>query len=793
MRTLAECTSIQAAATHLLETEPWDFAAVYSDAIDHFCHGFMKYHPPKQPHVNEADFHLYQHVVSMGYVYHDMMLGRLIELAGDDATVILMSDHGFHPDHLRPKVMPIEPAGPATEHRDFGIFIASGPGIRSGEQVRGANLLDVTPTILTAYDLPVGEDMDGKVLTDIFEDAPEVQTIPSWEDVPGASGQHSPDFELSAAESKEALEQLVALGYIEPPDDDSDKAVAQCQRELDYNLARSYMDAGLHGEAIPLLASLYKRYPLEFRFGIQLANCLQATQNIYDLGRLVDDLNARWRTTREEARNRLRGMAAVIKARRAQWDEFNRLDEERKDDPNRPPKLARRGPNGKPMLFTEGEQHILRRLRGISRGNPQTLDYLAASVAMARNEYEKALEIMQTSELTKQESPTFQTQVGHVYMQLRRVDEAEQAFRKALELDEYYPNAILGLCRVCLARGKGQEALEHGERAIGLKSHFAPAHYYLGLAREEVSDVDGAIASYEQALAQNPNFVEAHLCLSRLYEKSRNDLDRAAEHRRAADELEKDARTAFEFRDPIELPTISPEELREQLPELPREDPMTSETFLRCLAHPPDRQEREKREAAEQVVTVVSGLPRSGTSMMMQMLAATGIEPFSDGKRSADENNPKGYYEAELVKQISHKNTWVPDCAGHVVKIVAQLIPYLPQQLKYRVIFMDRPIEEVLNSQQKMLDRLGESGGNIEPERLGETFRKQVEFAFGLMNAHGVPVLKVPYGDAIADPADVAARVAEFLGGDLDVDAMAAAVDPKLYRERKAAETPQSR
>ena len=101
MKMIAECTSIHSAATHLLENEPWDFAAIYYDAIDHFSHGFMKYHPPQQRQIPDQDFRLYSNVVTAGYVYHDMMLGRLLEFAGEDTTVILMSDHGFHPDHLR--------------------------------------------------------------------------------------------------------------------------------------------------------------------------------------------------------------------------------------------------------------------------------------------------------------------------------------------------------------------------------------------------------------------------------------------------------------------------------------------------------------------------------------------------------------------------------------------------------------------------------------------------------------------------------------------------------------------
>jgi len=126
MRTLAECMSIHSAASWLVDNQPWDFFAVYYDAIDHFCHGFMKYHPPRQSWIGERDFELYHNVVSMAYQFHDQMLETLLEKAGEDTTVILMSDHGFHPDHLRPASIPDIPTGPAIEHRDFGILAISG-------------------------------------------------------------------------------------------------------------------------------------------------------------------------------------------------------------------------------------------------------------------------------------------------------------------------------------------------------------------------------------------------------------------------------------------------------------------------------------------------------------------------------------------------------------------------------------------------------------------------------------------------------------------------------------------
>lgn len=146
---LAESWSIHNAATHLLAGEPdWDFMAVYYRAIDEISHLFMPYHPPRMAGIPEADFNLYKHVVAGAYRLHDLFLSRLVQLAGPDAAIVLVSDHGFHSDHLRPRFTPRVPAGITVWHRPQGVFIASGPGFARDGLVYGGRLLDVTPTIL---------------------------------------------------------------------------------------------------------------------------------------------------------------------------------------------------------------------------------------------------------------------------------------------------------------------------------------------------------------------------------------------------------------------------------------------------------------------------------------------------------------------------------------------------------------------------------------------------------------------------------------------------------------------
>ncbi|MFM8220168.1 MAG: alkaline phosphatase family protein, partial [Planctomycetaceae bacterium] len=300
---LAECTGIQAAAVHLLQTQPdWDFAAVYFDAIDHFSHGFMKYHPPRLEWVSEADFERYHRVINGAYCYHDLMLGRLLQLVGPDTTVLLISDHGFHPDHLRPRSIPNEPAGPAAEHREFGIFVANGPGLKRDSLVFGAKLLDVTPTVLSLFDLPMGRDMDGRVLTTIYEQPPKTQYIDSWDAVPGEAGRHPPDLQMDVIDSSEALKQLVDLGYIDDPGAGAAEAVDNTVRELRYNLARACVDGGRLNQAATLFRELWDRWPRESRFGVHLLQTLLDQERPVEARETLEQLKTRKREAAEWAR-----------------------------------------------------------------------------------------------------------------------------------------------------------------------------------------------------------------------------------------------------------------------------------------------------------------------------------------------------------------------------------------------------------------------------------------------------------------------------------------------------------
>lgn len=185
-------------------------------------------------------------------------------------------------------------------------------------------------------------------------------------------------------------------------------------------------------------------------------------------------------------------------------------------------------------------------------------------------------------------------------------------------------------------------------------------------------------------------------------------------------------------------------------------------------------------------VTIVSGLPRSGTSLMMQMLSAGGMPVLTDHQRAADEDNPRGYWEFELVKNLKASSQWLPEAQGKAVKMVHLLLLDLPRAgYKYRVLLMKRHIAEVLDSQRTMLQRQGKRGAAVSTEQLAQTFLSQMErVEKWLREQPHFAWLPVDYNQLVANPAPSVEAINHFLGETLDPQKMIRAVDPQLYRQR---------
>jgi predicted AlkP superfamily phosphohydrolase/phosphomutase/tetratricopeptide (TPR) repeat protein len=653
-KTISECTSIHRAAVHILENEEWDFMAVYYDAIDHFCHGFMKYHPPRREHIPLQDFELYKNVVESGYIYHDMMLGKLLRLAGPDTTVVLLSDHGFHPDHNRPKTIPKEPTGPAIEHSPYGILVMKGPGIKKDELLFGASLLDITPTLLTLFGLPAGEDMDGKVLLQAFENEPAHETIQSWENISGPDGRHPADLEQSPEDMQAELQQLIELGYIADPGDDTEKAIKDTLNENNYNLARAYLDGQQWDSGIELLEKLHAENPTVLRYSAYLINAYQHV-------------------------GKLKKARAAVDLVREQFD----------------------------------------------RESPQ-LDLLEGSLLLAEERPKKALELFKKVEKEAGDQPQLRLRIAGAYLQLNKLEEAEAALKMVVKEDpeEVRSWYTLGICHYRLMRY--EDAVDCFLHAVGLMYYFPAAHFYLGETLTALQRYEDAVAAYEVCLRLSPGMSMARQRLIALFEQY-------------------------------------------------LEQPGKAQKYLLDF---------EKNIRGE--ITVVSGLPRSGTSMMMQMLEAGGLDIFTDRERAADENNLKGYYEHEAVKNLAKNRSWVPKAEGKAVKVIAHLLKYLPATYRYKVIFMERDVLEVVQSQQRMLARNGKkTKEDVLPLRLVQSYEQTLaEIKTWSAGQPNVDILYVPYKDAVENPFITALKINDFLDGRYAAEAMAQSVDAALYRER---------
>ncbi|HWP66221.1 MAG TPA: sulfotransferase [Candidatus Limnocylindria bacterium] len=185
-------------------------------------------------------------------------------------------------------------------------------------------------------------------------------------------------------------------------------------------------------------------------------------------------------------------------------------------------------------------------------------------------------------------------------------------------------------------------------------------------------------------------------------------------------------------------------------------------------------------------ITLVSGLPRSGTSMMMKMLEAGGMPVLADHIRRADEDNPEGYYEFERVKKIETDQAWLPEARGKVVKMISALLKHLPATYRYKIVFMRRKLEEVLASQRQMLIRRGKPTDTTSDEKMAAYFTHHLErVERWLADQPNMDVLYVSYNELMQDPETHCAAVARFLDLPLDARRMAQVASGRLYRQRR--------
>jgi len=687
---LAEAFSFHAQAVFAMENDPdWDFTAIYYRPLDEICHRFMPYHPPRMEGIPERDFELYRDVVNSTYRLYDLFLRRLLHFAGPDGTLMVVSDHGFHSDHLRPKFTPNVPAGITVWHRPHGIFAARGPGLRSDELVFGAGLLDIAPTILRHFGLPTGRDMDGRVLEEAVVERRPPEQIETWEAPGGIQRERLPADDFS---NRALLEHFVALGYLaEIPGGDAE-AAAGTQRENDWCLARAYMDAGRAGDALPLLESCVAGQPERTDFVQMLAMCQ------LQLG-----------------------------------------------------------------FLDEAEASAKRALETF--GAPDRAQYLLASIALQRNQPAEAVALLESVGGMEMTDPNGLLLLVRSFVELRRWDEAAEAAKRSIAIDADNPRPYLALTRQLLHRRLYAEAAECALAAISLDFSRANAHFLLGAALAGEGKRPEALHALLTCIKLEPVFLRAYRLLARLY---REQGDEAKSHA-----CQQQYRTILAQRKVKFIPAPKPR----TAPAAHQPAPAVASVAASAEIPPADEAKSE--------FLIVSGLPRSGTSLMMQILRAGGIPILTDGRRAADADNPEGYWEWEAIKQLPKNPGILAHAKGHAVKVVSALLPSLPRTHRYKILFMTRPIAEVIESQWTMLARQGKPTGPDKQRMAAAMDQHSHQIRKIFAASERVVMLEISYPDLVANPQPLLVELARFLGPRFTPGPeVAACIKPQLHRQR---------
>jgi predicted AlkP superfamily phosphohydrolase/phosphomutase/tetratricopeptide (TPR) repeat protein len=650
---IAEALTLRNATLWAMNKKDWDFTAVYFNELDVLSHDFMKFHPPHRKGIPEELYQVYKNVMVATYTLYDTIIAQLVKSAGEDTYVILCSDHGFYSGEQRAKTIPKFAAGIALEHNPNGVLCVTGPDIKKGQKIYNAGLLDITPTILSIMDFPIGKDMDGKVLQDIFIQPKKTALIDSWEDVAGNFGEHDKDIKRNAFSEQEALQQLVELGYIEPLEGDTAEKIAKCLSEREYNLSLVLASKSQYEDAIEILEKLYEEDLVDVRYNLDLIKYYRKTNN------------------------------------------------------------------------TQRAREILANFQRFDISNSVNFKYLEGKILFDEKKYPEALECYKTA-LSK--SPHYKDlllSLGILYNKMNKYEEAERTYKKILENDPLNLRILHGLMVAYNRSGKHEDAVDTALEILKQQPDQAATYYHLGEAFYYLERYDVSIQAFEVCLKLEPGISRARNMLLNIYSKHIEDPQKYAEHNKIYQETRKDE------------------------------------------------------------IIIVSGLPRSGTSMMMQMLHRGGMEVLSDDAVMPDESNPKGYFEFAPVKKTKLDNSWMDQAAGKAVKVIAQLLPALKMKHKLKVIFMERNINEVILSQNKMISlKSTEKKKSIDFDlRLVDTFNKQIgEIKDWVEEKNNIEILYVNYKDVIENPETEIRKINYFLNWQLNEDAMKTAIDNDLYR-----------
>ena len=625
---LARSASVHNLITQALENDDWDFSAVYLEALDHFSHIASQYLAPKLEGISTDDFNKYSEIIPAAYRWHDMMLGRLMELVGKDCHIIILSDHGFEVSTDRSVKLPNLPAAPALEHRPYGVFVASGPSFTSNKALYGASLLDIAPTILNLYHLPLAEDMPGRAIADLFREKNKSSFIPSWE----LSGPGPSFMPADQGNQQAILQQLDELGYIDLSGANQAQLIKE---EWEYNRLLSLFDAGDYQTAWQGFQAAFKDKK-DFRYlnlGAKL--CLE------------------------------RKDLAAFEAYLSTW----------------------------PANF---------------KNSPLAI-YFEATAAMLQGDFKKAQNHLLNIEKEGLVSTQLYFELGRTAFLLGELKTASENYKRCLNINPQYSSALSGLAAVKVEQLEYAAALNILQESISLRFFQPQAHYLLAFCFKQEDELEAALQATKIALKQAPKHKKAKLLLNEL-------------------------------------------------------------------------QPREDNSAPVKELIVVSGFPRSGTSMMMAILGSAGFPLIQDGERIADQSNPKGYFEYEGIKHLAEAPEKFAAETGQVVKVVAPLLRYLPPENSYRIIWMERPIIEIIISQEKM--KGNKSLQNFPYQLAMQMEEEQKRILQWIESQVNMNVKTFPYPNFLENTEEEINRLSAYLPGDFKWNLAEQEIDSALYRSK---------
>lgn len=436
---IAKASTVHAAGCHLLRETDWDFAALYYDAIDHFGHQFMPYHPPAVPGVSEQDAKIYGPVMEGCYRFHDMMLGALLKLAGPETDVMIISDHGFF--NASDRLGPDATQDPEHWHRPFGVAVAAGPSFKQNETLYGATLLDVTPTILSLFGLPLGGDMDGRPWLEAMSDPSVPDRVLSWDQVPGDAGLHASDpGEDDPVAAAEAVRQLIDLGYVDDPGDDVNLAIRNTARDLLTNRASALADSQRAADAIPIWEQLVEEHPDEDGFRVQLARTCLVLGAFEKCEETLDQLEGTYSDS--PTLFLLRAELSLMRQRPEEALEYA-------------------------VRAQESESGSVRVLNALGR------------IYLRVEQPERALEAFRESLHLEKESPVVHNGLAEAHILLEAYDKAVEHALEAVGYAHHYPSAHLNLGIALAQSGRDEAAVQAFEVCLGMLPHHKLAHQWL--------------------------------------------------------------------------------------------------------------------------------------------------------------------------------------------------------------------------------------------------------------------------------------------------------------------------